>query len=75
MRRYVLIPKDADNSVWEASSVKSPIEIEADSEDEARNRAALEYMQMVKPQRLGGKNLVSPWEDENFSECRLISGE
>ena len=73
MPKYSLTPKHTENEAWNGSLKKTPIEIFAINETEARKKATLEYMQMTEIKSVVGNNPISPWENSDLCECIEIT--
>ncbi len=68
---WKLTPIDKTSDHWRASTYKDHVIVRAASEDEARNKADLEFAIATKKVP-GGDTLFCPWGQPNLVSCQRL---
>jgi hypothetical protein len=68
---YLLTPHKLDHPDWELSTRKTPIQLEANSGQDARIEASMRFSIAAKIQP-GKKTRFVPWSNPDLVTCELI---
>ena len=72
LKKWKLTPKQLDHPSWEASDTKSPIIVEAESADEARQVASEKYP-LITSRDIRQTKRTSPWLDHALADCTELT--